>query len=114
MASILLIEDEPSIAGIILFKLRREGHEVLWEADTAQAEGAVDGFRPDLVLLEASLAGAGLALLERLQQRCRVAVLTELHDEETPARALRAGAAAAIPKPFKPTVLARTVGQLTA
>jgi hypothetical protein len=32
MARVLLVEDEPNIASIIVFKLEREGHEVGWEA----------------------------------------------------------------------------------
>jgi DNA-binding response OmpR family regulator len=31
MARVLLVEDEPNIASIIVFKLEREGHQVRWE-----------------------------------------------------------------------------------
>jgi DNA-binding response OmpR family regulator len=31
MTHVLLVEDEPNIASIIVFKLKREGHEVRWE-----------------------------------------------------------------------------------
>ena len=32
MARVLLVEDEPNIASIIVFKLEREGQQVRWEA----------------------------------------------------------------------------------
>lgn len=112
MARVLLVEDEPNIGGIIAFKLGREGHEVLWEREVVAAEDAAARFGPALALLDAGVEGGALALIERLAPRCAVVVLTESRDLEMPARALRAGAAATVTKPFKPTVLARTVNQL--
>src|SRR5438093_1575979 len=59
-----------------------------------------------------SSARAPWGMPERLRRRCPVLVLTESRDAGAPARALAAGAAAAVAKPFKPTVLARTVNEL--
>jgi DNA-binding response OmpR family regulator len=112
MARVLLVEDEPNIAGIISFKLTREGHEVRCEADAGRAAIAAEVFAPALALLDASLEGDPFELLERLRPRCPVMVLTESRDAEAPGRALRAGAAATIAKPFKPTVLARAVNTI--
>jgi CheY-like chemotaxis protein len=47
MARVLLVEDEPNIASIIVFKLEREGHEVRWEA-SALAVAAAARMRPGL------------------------------------------------------------------
>jgi two-component system response regulator VicR len=112
MGRVLLLEDEPSIAGIIRFKLGREGHEVRWELSAVAAEAAAGAFGPDLVVLDAAIEGDALAVLDRLRRRCPVLVLTDLGDAETPALALGRGAATTVRKPFKPTVLARTVAQL--
>src|SRR2546429_681319 len=35
MARVLLVEDEPNIASIIVFKLDREGHQVRWESSAS-------------------------------------------------------------------------------
>jgi DNA-binding response OmpR family regulator len=40
MARALLIEDEPNIASIIVFKLEREGHQVRWESSAVPAPAA--------------------------------------------------------------------------
>jgi DNA-binding response OmpR family regulator len=37
MARVLLVEDEPNIASIIVFKLEREGHQVRWESSALAA-----------------------------------------------------------------------------
>ena len=111
-ANVLLVEDEPNIAGIILYKLRREGH-VVAHATTAAGARALSG-RWDLVLLDSSLPGEdSLALLTELRQQGPVAVMTESRDESTPGVALELGATAIVRKPFKPTLLARLVLELT-
>lgn len=110
MTRVLVVEDEPNIAGIIVFKLEREGHEVR-AVTTAGAALATD-FIPDLVLLDSSLDDAdGVELVPRFS--CPVIVMTEFRDETTPARALQLGAARTIGKPFKPTVLARVVSEVS-
>lgn len=112
MARVLVVEDEPSIAGIIRFKLDREGHVVRCEPACAAAGEAAAAFEPDLVLLDAAAEGDAMAALDGLRARWPVLVLTDLGDAVTPELALRRGAVATLRKPFKPTVLARTVAQL--
>jgi DNA-binding response OmpR family regulator len=113
MAEVLLVEDEPNIASIIIFKLEREGHRVRWEAGAATAVATAQLMNPDLVLLDSSLPdGDALALLPALTSARPVVMMTEFRDSVTPARARAAGAAAVVEKPFKPTQLARLVGQL--
>ena|SRR5438105_1182225 len=116
MARVLLVEDEPNIAGIITFKLLREGHEVRCESDVGTAAAASVVFQPDVVVLDTSV-GEGLpeeafALIGSLAERCPVLALTALRDQEAAAQAVGRGATSAIEKPFKPTVLARAVAQL--
>ncbi|HYM51378.1 MAG TPA: response regulator [Candidatus Limnocylindrales bacterium] len=115
MARVLVVEDEPNIGSIIVFKLTREGHEVRWEQQAGTVPAAASAFRPDLVLVDSSLPdGDSFALLASLRESSSVIMLTEFRDQDTPARAKAAGALATIEKPFKPTVLARIVAQLVA
>jgi DNA-binding response OmpR family regulator len=113
MARVLLVEDEPNIASIIVFKLKREGHEVRWEASALAVPAAADATRPELVLLDSSLPdGDPFILLTMLAERSPVVMMTEFRDAITPERAREAGAVATVEKPFKPTQLARLVAQL--
>jgi DNA-binding response OmpR family regulator len=115
MAGVLLVEDEPNIASIIIFKLEREGYQVRWEAGARSVLETADATRPDLVLLDSTLPdGDPFVLLAALVPGRPVVMLTEFRDSETPRRARVAGAVATVEKPFKPTQLARLVGQLIA
>jgi DNA-binding response OmpR family regulator len=113
MAEVLLVEDEPNIASIIVFKLEREGHRVRWETGATTVVAAAQAMDPDLVLLDSSLPdGDAMGLLTALAAAWPVVMMTEFRDTATPGRARAAGAAATVEKPFKPTQLARLVGQL--
>ena len=111
MANLLLVEDEPSIAGIVTFKLEREGHVLHWVDDPPSAETVADSVVPDLLLFD--LEAGEEDMLRRLCARWRVLALTGSDDPQGSDRALEAGAASTMRKPFKPTVLARVVAQLT-
>jgi len=113
VSRVLVVEDEPNIAAIIRFKLEREGHEIV-EVDTLAAmTQRLPGFAPDLILLDSSLPGEDpLAWLTQERAGNTVVVMTELHDEVAPRKAVAAGAAATVGKPFKPTQLARLVAEL--
>ena len=113
MARVLLVEDEPNIASIIVFKLKRETHQVRWESSAAEVLGAAEAMQPDLVLLDSSLPdGDAFVLLATLVVHHPVVMMTEFRDTATPQRARAAGAVATVEKPFKPTQLARLVAQL--
>lgn len=111
MASLLLVEDEPSIAGIVSFKLEREGHDLQWVEEAGGAEQTAAALGPDLLLFDLESGDDGQ--LRRLCTRWRVLALTGSDDPSGPDRALQAGAISTIRKPFKPTVLARVVHELT-
>jgi DNA-binding response OmpR family regulator len=42
MARVLLVEDEPNITSIIVFKLEREGHQVRWGASAPAVPAAIE------------------------------------------------------------------------
>lgn len=113
MARVLLLEDEPSIARIIAFKLEREGHVVRVEEELGRGIEAATEFEPDLVLLEAAIADDRVHCLARARGGRGLVVLVDAGDTRTPEWAPGAGAVAVVRKPFKPTVLARLVRQLT-
>jgi DNA-binding response OmpR family regulator len=113
MARVLLVEDEPNIASIIVFKLEREGHQVRWESGAQAVATAAAAFQPDLVLLDSSLPdGDPFTLLSLLTGHSPVVMMTEFRDVATPQQARAGGAVATVEKPFKPTQLARLVAQL--
>jgi DNA-binding response OmpR family regulator len=113
MARVLVVEDEPNIGSIIVFKLEREGHEVRWERGAAGIRHAAAATQPDLVLLDWSLPDGNALDVVRALLPIPTVVMTEFRDTEAPAQALAAGARATVEKPFKPTQLARLVSQLT-
>lgn len=110
MARILILEDEPSIAGIAAHKLRREGHEVRCEERLGAED--VAAWTPELVLVDLD-ADDGQGMLQELAGSWPVLALTGFGDLDAHRRAASAGATATLAKPFKPTGLARLVKTLT-
>lgn len=110
MSRVLVIEDEPSIAGIVAHKLRREGHEI--RCEESLDETVLEEWRPELILFDLE-PEESLETLRRFSGGWRFLALTGFRDEIAPGQAREAGAVATLAKPFKPTVLARLVAELT-
>ena len=106
MSHILVVEDESAIAELISINLRHAGFEVTIAANAEQAQAAVDGVLPDLIILDWMLPGqSGLALAKRWrsEQRTRelpVIMLTARADEADKISGLDAGADDYLTKPF--------------
>ncbi len=106
MSSILVVEDESAIAELIAINLRHAGFEVAVAADAEQAQAAVDGILPDLVLLDWMLpgqSGVQLARRWRAQTRTRelpLIMLTARAEETDKITGLDAGADDYLTKPF--------------
>jgi two-component system phosphate regulon response regulator PhoB len=106
MSRILVVEDEPAIAELISINLRHAGFEVTIAGDAEQAQVAVDGILPSLVVLDWMLPGqSGLALARawRAQPRTRelpIIMLTARADEADKVTGLDAGADDYLAKPF--------------
>ena len=106
MSHILVVEDESAIAELISINLRHAGFEVTIAANAEQAQAAVDGVLPDLIILDWMLPGqSGLALAKRwrAEQRTRelpVIMLTARADEADKIAGLDAGADDYLTKPF--------------
>lgn len=113
MGTILLVDDAPQVAGIIVSKLGREGFEVIWKRDGESALEFLKDRRPDLVMLATYLekrnAWEVLRTLRARQPELPVLMILEQEEAGETARAKALGCADCIVKPFKPTALARTV-----
>jgi two-component system OmpR family response regulator len=103
MASrVLVIEDDATLAGSLVRRLRRDGHEVEVSSrgDTG-LERAVD-WQPDLVVLDLMLPGkSGLEVLGRLtREGLKTIVLTARVEVADRLRSFELGAVDYVPKPF--------------
>src|SRR6187399_1057331 len=106
MSRILVVEDEPAIAELIAINLRHAGFEVTVAADADEAQDAVDGVLPALVVLDWMLPGrSGYVLVRqwRAVPRTRalpVIMLTARSEEADKVSGLDAGADDYLTKPF--------------
>jgi diguanylate cyclase (GGDEF)-like protein len=111
---ILVAEDDPLSAGILLHRLEKEGFEVLHYPDGAQAlEGALAN-QVSVAILDVKMPGMdGFELLERLRKvpayyQLPIMMLTSMGREEDISRGFDLGADDYMVKPFSPAeVLAR-------
>ncbi len=110
-ATVLVVEDEPSIQELIAASLRHSGYKVL-RADSAEdAMLLVTEVLPDVVLLDWMLPGlSGIQYARRLRSEERttglpIIMLTARSDEHDKVSGLDAGADDYLTKPFSPREL---------
>ena len=86
MTRILLVEDDPRLAELLVELLRSEGHEVATEDDGARAVDRIVAEQPDVVVLDVGLPTVdGFTVCQQVQGRYggRVLILDLLaHSEE--------------------------------
>src|SRR6201746_532007 len=98
MSLVLVVEDESAIAELISINLRHAGFEVTIAATAEQAQAAVDGELPDLIIPDWVLRGqSGLSRAKRWRgaERTRelpIIMLTARADESDKISGLDAGA----------------------
>ena len=105
---ILVVDDDPETLRYVRDLLAAEGYAVLMTGDAEDLASLIRSNRPHLVLLDVILPGAdGIELMERLPELTDVPVIfiSGFGRDETIAKALEAGAADYIVKPFSPTEL---------
>jgi DNA-binding response OmpR family regulator len=111
--SILLVEDEQSIASLVSLYLSNEGYDVTHVADGSQAIAAVARVRPALVILDLMLPGMdGVEICRRLRasgQEVPIVMLTARDTEIDRVLGLELGADDYVPKPFSPRELVARV-----
>ena len=111
---VLVIDDEPSILGLLDVTLTEAGAQVWTASDGPTALAIVATHTPDLILLDLKMPGMdGFQVLEQLSAvprtaRIPVAIESSSEDYASLARARREGAAAFISKPFRLPELVET------
>ncbi|MGW7289673.1 response regulator transcription factor [Streptomyces sp. NPDC054847] len=110
MQSILVVDDDPTVAEVVTGYLERAGFAVDRAADGPQALRLATGRRPDLVVLDLMLPGMdGLEVCRRLrageQAPVPVIMLTARGDEDDRILGLEVGADDYVTKPFSPREL---------
>jgi DNA-binding response OmpR family regulator len=105
-AKVLVVEDDPTMAEVLLAYLGRAGYQVSWSADGTQAAQLWQRTGPDVVILDIMLPGlSGLELLRRRRRmgdQAAVIVLSARGEEEDRLVGLETGADDYVVKPFSP------------
>jgi two-component system response regulator ResD len=112
--SVLVVDDEPTIAEVVSRYLERAGYSTRVATDGTHALQDMAQHRPDLVVLDLMLPGIdGLEVMRRMRERDpeRVAVilLTAKGEESDRVIGLRLGADDYVVKPFSPAELVARV-----
>jgi DNA-binding response OmpR family regulator len=101
---ILIVEDEKAIAAFVQTALERDGFDVKWVGDGADALATLDSFQPDLVLLDLALPSVdGLQVCQAIRAREQyvpIIMLTARADDVDKIIGLEVGADDYVTKPF--------------
>jgi DNA-binding response OmpR family regulator len=112
MKTILVVEDEMKIAGLVRDYLRHAGFEVIVTGDGGSAIASARGSKPDLVILDLGLPGQdGLDVTRELRRSSNVPIvmLTARGEEADRIVGLELGADDYVVKPFSPKELVARV-----
>ena len=105
---ILVVDDDPHTLRFVRDVLRRADYAPIVTAEHYNLSQVIEAEKPHLILLDLMLSGAdGIALMESVAEMADVPVIfiSAYGRDETIARALEAGAADYLVKPFSPTEL---------
>ena len=115
---IVLAEDEPQIARLVEFKLKKEGYQVTWKENGEEALEAIKAEEPDLVILDVMMPVMdGYEVLRRLKEdenlkSIPVIMLTARAQERDVVKGIDLGAEDYITKPFHPAELLARVKRI--
>lgn len=108
---VLVVEDEPDIAALVVYHLAKEGYRVTTESDGISAVTTARRELPALVVLDLMLPGlSGFEVLKHLRsdnatRHIAVLMLTARKDESDRVEGLTLGADDYLTKPFSPKEL---------
>jgi two-component system, OmpR family, phosphate regulon response regulator PhoB len=103
---ILIVEDEPAIAELLIINLKHNGFSPIWSYEGVAAQRELDAVLPDVILLDWMLPGqSGLSLARKWRADSRtkdipIILLTAKGDEPDKVAGLDSGADDYITKPF--------------
>jgi DNA-binding NtrC family response regulator len=101
---VFLLDDDELIVSMLARALTGEGYQVQSETDPDRILDKINGFSPDVVLLDIKLPGAnGIDILQQIVSRGvarQVVMLTSDDSAETAVRAMKLGAVDYLTKPF--------------
>jgi DNA-binding response OmpR family regulator len=112
VSSLLVVEDDPTVADVVTRYLEREGFEVTWCADGAEGLQRALDTQPDLVVLDVMLPSLdGFEVCRRLRSTTPIPVimLTARGEEVDRVLGLEFGADDYMAKPFSPRELTARV-----
>lgn len=115
MPTILLAEDEPQTAQLIVFKLKQAGFAIVHAPDGEQALALVASVKPVLIILDGLMPVMdGFEVLRRLKEDAHTAsipviMLTARARDKDIVTGLELGAADYMIKPFSPSELVARV-----
>jgi len=109
--TILVVEDDPSIAELLRYNIEKSGYGVTVAEDGEKGLDLARRSRPDLVILDLMLPGIdGIEVCQSIRRDLRLAdvpiiMLTARTSETDVVVGLTVGADDYVPKPFSPSVL---------
>ena len=115
---IVLAEDEPQIAKLVEFKLRKEGYQVTWKENGEEALEAIKREKPDLILLDVMMPVMdGYEFLRQVKENeglkdIPVIMLTARAQERDVVKGIDSGVENYITKPFHPAELLARVKRI--
>ncbi|HZM78867.1 MAG TPA: response regulator transcription factor [Candidatus Limnocylindrales bacterium] len=108
-ASVLVVDDDPTVSDVVRRYLERAGYRVTLAADSETALSEHARVRPDLIILDLMLPGLdGLEVCRRIRQvseQVPIIMLTALGEEMDRITGLQLGADDYVTKPFSPREL---------
>ena len=113
MARIVIIDDDPSILGLMVQVCRQMGHEVVARGSGREGMAAVGEVRPELLLVDLKIPDMnGLEVIQECRREypgTAVVMVTGFASVETAVEAMKLGAFDYLTKPFELDDLRRTV-----
>jgi two-component system, OmpR family, alkaline phosphatase synthesis response regulator PhoP len=115
---VLIADDEPNIVAALEYLLDRSGYEVRVAASGEEALRQVEGFAPDLVLLDVMMPKiSGYDVCQRIRERAewagiKIVMLSARGREAEVSKGLSLGADLYVTKPFSNAELVARIGEL--
>ena len=110
MMKILIAEDDALILNTLVFRLKKDGYDIITAVDGREALQKIENHKPDLIISDIMMPYvSGLefigAVKEKYKDEISIIILTTLGQEEIILEAFELGADDFISKPFSPNEL---------